>query len=398
MLMQLSQLNSTLRKSYLINFLINAQFFGSITVPFFLEWGHLSFTQLFILEAFFTLCVFLFEIPTGYVADKWGRKMSLVLGGLFSAISLFIFGMTDAYSAFFVAEFVGAIGCALLSGADRSLVYDALLEAGEEQTATEIMSRHETAGTIGVLIGLPVGSFLAGSTLLPYPQVLTIPFFISATFILVSSLVALTLREPARSGKMDDVITEGIGGLKYIFGHSKLKKLALHFSFISATTFFIFWLYQPILQSVGVGIQWLGVVGFGFNLFSLFLLTNINTIEHKIGIRSLLFYSTLIPGIAYLGLFVFHNVGFIIFAVFLIVGMRKLRMPLFADYMNRFIESRNRATVLSGISMIERLMIALMYPVVGLIADYSVFIPFLLLGSITILFAVFGKIEAEHIS
>jgi len=394
--MQPSQLRATLKKSYLINFLINAQFFGSITVPFFLEWGKLTYTQLFLLEAFFTFCVFLFEIPTGYVADKWGRKISLFLGGICSGISLFIFGVTDVYLAFFAAEFIGALGLALLSGADRSLIYDALLETGKEGDAGHIMSRHEQVGTLGVLMGLPVGSFLAGSNILPFPQNLTLPFLISSAFFFIASGIAITIKEPKRTGYVEDVITEGIGGLRYIFGHTLLRKLALHFSFISATTFFIFWLYQPLLQSGGVPIQWFGVVGFGFNLFSLFLLSNLKKIEQRIGITSLLFYSTLIPGIAYIGLFLFRNVSFIIFAVFLIVGMRKLRMPLFADYMNRHIESRNRATVLSGISMIERVMIAMMYPVIGILSDMSLSFALIFLGGITFCFALMSQIEMRR--
>ena len=63
--------------------------------------------------------------------------------------------------------------------------------------------------------------------------------------------------------------------------------------------------------------------------------------------------------------------------------------------MNEEIESSSRATVLSGVSMIERIATALLYPVVGLLTDVSLQITFLALGAITILLSVLLRIEEE---
>ena len=76
--------------------------------------------------------IFVLEIPTGVVADKYGRKTSIILGGLFSAISISIFGFINNYWAFFLAEFIGALGFALLSGADKALIYDSLIQTQKD--------------------------------------------------------------------------------------------------------------------------------------------------------------------------------------------------------------------------------------------------------------------------
>jgi hypothetical protein len=53
--------------------------------------------------------------------------------------------------------------------------------------------------------------------------------------------------------------------------------------------------------------------------------------------------------------------------------------------MNTLIGDDHRATVLSGISMVERILIALLYPLVGALADYSLDLTLIVLGCLTIL-------------
>ncbi|HOT47334.1 MAG TPA: hypothetical protein PLM53_04025 [Spirochaetota bacterium] len=69
--------------------------------------------------------------------------------------------------------------------------------------------------------------------------------------------------------------------------------------------------------------------------------------------------------------------------------------PLLSDHMNRHIESGNRATVLSGVSMIERVIIMVMYPVTGLLADHSLAAAFLFLGTTGVAFSFIVKVEAD---
>jgi len=67
---------------YAFNFLKSLQFFGALAVPFYLYCVGLDYKGMFILETIFSVCIILFEIPTGVIADKFGRKISLFLGAL----------------------------------------------------------------------------------------------------------------------------------------------------------------------------------------------------------------------------------------------------------------------------------------------------------------------------
>ena len=75
-----------------------------------------------------------------------------------------------------------------------------------------------------------------------------------------------------------------------------------------------------------------------------------------------------------------------------------LQKPIFADYTNRHIENKNRATVLSIINMFSGIYVAIMGIIIGLIADYELNYGFIFMGGIIIVGAVALQIEETHVS
>lgn len=71
---------------YAIRILFWSHFFAAVMVAFFTQWGGLKLSHVFYLNAWFMLCSFLLEVPTGTIADFLGRKVSLALGGLVAAL------------------------------------------------------------------------------------------------------------------------------------------------------------------------------------------------------------------------------------------------------------------------------------------------------------------------
>ncbi len=103
-------------------------------------------------------------------------------------------------------------------------------------------------------------------------------------------------------------------------------------------------------------------------------------IQKKMGIARALFLSSLIPGLLYIGAGLFPNIVVDLIVMFGVTNLRLFRAPMLSALMNDHIEDSNRATVLSGISMLERVLIALLYPFVGMIADLSLNAALLILG------------------
>jgi MFS family permease len=150
------------------NFLKSLQFFGAVAVPFFHDWAGLDYARMFTLEAFFVFSVFVLEIPTGVVADRFGRKWSLALGGAITSAAFILFGLFRSYPVYMAAEFLCAAGFSLFSGADRALLYDTLVAHGRESEGARILSRFGAMETAGIVLSFPLGSLFAGSSIFPY--------------------------------------------------------------------------------------------------------------------------------------------------------------------------------------------------------------------------------------
>ena len=111
-----------------------------------------------------------------------------------------------------------------------------------------------------------------------------------------------------------------------------------------------------------------------------------------------LFYSAVIPGLMFVALAFFRNAVFVVIGISVIAALRAIRRPMLEDFTNRHIESKNRATVLSGISLLGQLVIAILYPIIGALADISLAHALVFLGAFTLIFAWTTRIESRHLN
>lgn len=384
-----------IKKMYIVSFLSGMMFFGPIAIPFFLDWGHLDYTRIFLLEAAFMLSTIIFQMPTGVFADKYGRRTSILIGQLLSAAMLLVLVLKPDFYAFLVAEVIGGMGVAFAYGADRALVFDTLKEMKREKTAKEVFARLNIANLIGFIVVVPIGSAIAGSSILPYPEVLRLPFFLTILPCLAAALATLTLAEPRRSKSALSFLQAAIKGIEPLRKNLYLRTLALDMAVVSITSFFMFWFYQSILRNAGVDIVLFGIVSAAFNAVSVLVMWKVAQIERFAGTGRLLFLSALIIGAAYLVLGLSSALWLGVIGIFAVTALRTLRQPVFEHYINFHIKSGERAAVLSSIGMLERFGIMIMYPIVGFLTDISLQLAFLVLGAITLIFAFLLRSDEE---
>src|SRR5688572_26189214 len=96
-------MRSNLWKIRAITALDEALLFIGIAVPF-LEQNGLSLQQIFLLQGIFAAVLVILEIPTGYIADRWGRKNSIVLSTAFGVIAILIYALGSNFAGFIIAE------------------------------------------------------------------------------------------------------------------------------------------------------------------------------------------------------------------------------------------------------------------------------------------------------
>ena len=96
-----------------------------IIVLFFQEHG-LSLTQVMTLQAIYSFSVALFEVPSGYIADLFGRKKTIVISTIFAFIGYLVFSFYGGFYAFAIAQILVGISSSLMTGSDSALLYDTL--------------------------------------------------------------------------------------------------------------------------------------------------------------------------------------------------------------------------------------------------------------------------------
>jgi len=121
----------------LYGFLKNQRYFEPFLILIFLEKG-LSFFQIGLLVAFREVVVNLFEIPSGALADVWGRRKSMVLSYAAYIASFLSFGLAQHVVWLFVAMFFMAIGDAFRSGTHKAMIFTWLRLQGRENDRTQV--------------------------------------------------------------------------------------------------------------------------------------------------------------------------------------------------------------------------------------------------------------------
>jgi len=100
-----------------------------------------SMTQITLLDSMFWLVMVVFEVPTGAVADKWGKKHSLIFSCILTSGGLACFGLARTYVLVLLAYFLWAVGVTFESGALSAFLYDSLKNIGKEAEYGKFMGR-----------------------------------------------------------------------------------------------------------------------------------------------------------------------------------------------------------------------------------------------------------------
>jgi len=388
---------------YLFSFIKSLHFFGSLAVPFYLQRLGFSYTQMFLMETVFSVCLFLFEVPTGVIADKCGRKFSIFLGCILFGASFIVIGFTYSTVVFILAQIIGSLGMSMISGADTALVYEnSKLRGKTDEQAAVVASRYNALGTAGSLIAMPLGSVFVslfqkeGVSYSKYLQALGTTFWATGVALILSSFVILFVKEPpvSASVKEESAIKHAVDGFTAIFKNRTLFTFSLNYAIISGLTFLMFWFYQSLLleNKFPVGVN--GFISAGFNLSGMLLLLTTGFFMKTIGISKTLFLSSIIPGVLYVLVFVFPNSkAVILIAIFGITMLRFFRAPILTTLINTQIANEDRATVLSGVSMIERIVISITYPLAGLLLDYASKYTYLVVGMIIVVVSFLVRVK-----
>jgi MFS family permease len=366
---KLSGVAGNIPKYYLFSFLRDFTLFSAVLVPFFTQWGNISFTQVQLLQSWFMLWVFLLEIPTGAIADYFGRKISLFLGALAMAVGVIIYGSIPNFYIFLFGEFILAISMALMSGADNALLFDSLKELGREDEIKKITGKSNAFNLFGLFISAPLGSLIAAKLGLNAPMYLSSIGYLIALFVALSFCETKVQDSTSESKRYLVVVKEGF---KYFKNHKTLKLLAIDAILVNSGAYFVIWLYQPLFTSINISVLYFGLFHALLVGSEILISHNFERLEKIFGSsQNYLHFSTIIIAIFFIIVAIHPNFLTIILFLIFSGGFGLTRMDLMSAYMNKLIPSNRRATILSSISMFRRFALVLLNPIIGFAADRS---------------------------
>jgi len=140
----------------LYGFLKNQRYFEAFLYLFFIERG-LSFTLIGTLVAFREVCINVMEVPSGAVADLYGRRRCMMLS--FSAYigSFVLFGLAHALWMFFAAMLLFAVGEAFRTGTHKAMIFDWLASEGRAKEKTKFYGYTRSWSQYGSALSYIVG-------------------------------------------------------------------------------------------------------------------------------------------------------------------------------------------------------------------------------------------------
>src|SRR5215216_2523785 len=183
----------SIQRTYLLLMLGNtlaASFIWGINTIFLLDAG-LTNLEAFAANAFFTVGMVVFEVPTGIVADTIGRRMSYLLGTVTLAASTLFYVLLWQIEAplwqWAIASMLLGLGFTFFSGAVEAWLVDALAATGFTGEIETVFGRGQVVTGAGMLTGSVAGGFIAQQTSLG------IPFVLRGAVLLVMFVVAFRL-------------------------------------------------------------------------------------------------------------------------------------------------------------------------------------------------------------
>ena len=358
-----------IRRNYLklklIRFCRFLLFFLPILMPFYNS-NNITAGQVIYLQAIFSFAVVIFEVPTGYISDKFSRVKSIQIGALLAVLCYGFYPFVSSFWIFAFLQVINALATSLISGSDDALLYDSMLSLNESHDYNIQNSKvHALSSYAETLAGI-VGGVIALYSF-NYNLILQTIFFFIA-FLISLSLIEPPIHRPIHKTSYFQDIKQTF---KYIiFENYKLKWLLIFGSVISSLTFVGVWLFQEVLVFNDLNIAYYGIFWAAMNLSLGICIQFIPIIQKHLSTHKIYLFTISISCLSVFFIGVWGALWSLIFYLGLNLA-RAIKSIVINHQINKAISSNIRATVLSIESLLFRLVFSLSAPLVGLILDYK---------------------------
>ena len=355
----MSSVKHNITLNYGFEFISNLNFTQALWVSY-LAFKGLTLVEIGLCESLFHIASLIFEVPTGLIADRFGRKLSRILALLSRMIYLGLLLFVNNFGLALFSFIFAALSYNLESGADSAFVYDSMVETSTAARFAKVQGYREVIFQTSSMIAVMAGGLLADVS---YALAIQASLGIFA----LGFFIALFFKEPLQKEKTEKTTLKTLTATAFatLKEEPALGWIMLYGAlFLSIAATFFFYL-STYLRNLGYSLTtiafWYTINTFGSILAGLIVNKLIERYDNKLILISsilmtaALFFLPILPW------------GMIAFA--LIGACESILYVTITHHLNRRIRSEVRATVLSVNAMAYSVIMAVLFPLFGLIGD-----------------------------
>jgi len=351
----------------------------TVNMIFFVVTAKLTPLEMVLVGTTLELAIFIFEVPTGIVADTISRKLSIIIGVFLIGTGFLVQAFFPLFIMILLAQVLWGIGYTFTSGALQAWITD---EIGEEKAATAFI-RATQLQQIGGLLAISISVFTATRWGMQVPMTLGGIFFFLLGFYLIIFMKEHEFKQPEQEQihTFASFKTTLINGLKMIKTRPVLLRILLIGFFYGLYSEGLDRLWVPHVieryhlpdqgQSVMVG--WVGGLNAASMIATYFIAgTALKYLEKSISTQRIIKFLTLFSTLLVFSVALFAVIRqlWISFGLLIFIAvLREMIYPLYLGWVNQRLDSSSRATILSMSSLVDAFGQIGGGPVVGLVAQ-----------------------------
>ncbi len=378
----------------LYGFLKNLKFFEPFFIVFLKQSG-LSFLEIGLLYSIREIIIYIFEIPSGVIADRYGKKTELVICFVFYILSFIVFFLGKDFYIYIIAIVLFGLGEAFRSGTHKAMIMTYLDRHKMEESKSKIYGKTRSYSLLGSMVAsiTGIGLYFYFSSIAWLFIIAIIPYILD--MLLIMSYPSYLNEKQDSEFNFKAFIKENVNSVKYVLKDKHLLSLLIGSSTYMASFKSVKDYIQPLIVSITLSVViftslnaedntviYIGVIYAFIYLLSSFASLNSYKMSNYFSKDKVIGIMWLLSGILFLVLSLYINSLIILIFVFLSIYLfLNVRKPLMIEKIGNASDNNKRASVLSIESQFTSLMVAVFAPILGYVADvYSIALMLFLVG------------------
>ncbi|MCF0147790.1 MAG: MFS transporter [Clostridium sp.] len=358
----MNKISKNIKNEYLYRFLSSFDITSAIWVLY-LGYKGMTLAEVGLLEGIFHVTGFLSELPTGALADLFGRRKIMIIGRLTSLISAIIMLFSNSFLGFAIGFILSAWGYNLNSGSEEALIYDSLKVLKREEEYLKINGKINLIIEVSQGLAVFIGGLLSEiSFSFSYITAIIIGIF---SLLVSFKFTEVDIREPHE--ERITVINHFKTSIKIVKENKKLLNILIFFPTIYTFSAIIYFYGQQFLSDGGysrVNISIVFLINGVLSSIGAIISSKVYAKFKRIGWISISMI------ISILILIMGNSTKKLSVITFLFVGFfTSILQPISSKLINSIVASKQRATIISVESMFYSMMMIILFPICGFIGD-----------------------------